>query len=120
MRKSHPVEIETAYTRPVAHEAIFGSALRLGRFDVPCDGAVISRDDGRDLWTVKAYGVPLDALRPLRAAIGPLAREFEVCLTDHAGRVHEGRGRIPRTAPQELGYRLSGDDLSFLFEGRIE
>ena len=104
----------------VAPRVIFGSALRLGTCSVPCDGAAIACNDSRDFWTVTAYGVPLDALRAVRAAIGPLAGQFELALTDQAGTVHWGVGQILRAAPDELGYYLVGDDLSFLFQGSIE
>jgi len=71
-------------------------------------------------WTVKASDVPLDALRLLRGAIGPSVEQFTLELTDHAGRAHRACGFIPRSARQEAGFRLTGDDLIFVFRGRID
>ena len=106
--------------RPTIHATIYGYALRLGSYAVPCAAVFAVRDDSDDLWTVTASDVPLDALRLLRGAIGPSVDQFTLELTDHAGCPHSARGFIPRSAPQEAGYRLSGDDLSFVFKGRLE
>lgn len=104
----------------MAHEAISGYALRLGEFAVPCATVTASRDGSSDLWTIKAFDVPVDALRPLRSAIGPGVAELVLRLTDYTDRVHESRGRIPRTAAGELGYAMVMDDLILTFEGHID
>jgi len=109
-----------ARTRPSTHATIYGYALKLGSYAVPCSAVSVIRDDSDDLWTVTASDVPLDALRLLRGAIGPSVEQFTLELTDHAGCAHRARGLIPRSAPQEAGYRLAGDDMSFVFKGRID
>lgn len=103
----------------MAHESIFGPAILLGDFALPCSAVTMTRDGRSDAWTIKAFGVPTDALRPLRSAIGPSVTRFELSFMDHAGRPHRGRG-VVRRAPGDLGYRLAGDDLSFVFQGEID
>ncbi len=104
----------------MAHEAISGYALKLGDFAVPCASATATRDDSSNQWTIKAFDVPVDALRPLRSAIGPGVAEFVLRLTDHTGREHESRGRIRRTSPLDVGFQLLGDDLTFVYVGHID
>jgi len=104
----------------MAHEAIFGPAILLRGFALPCSSVTMSRDGAGDAWAIKAFDVPTDALRPLRSAIGPAVGPFELCLTDHAGRQHRGRGVIQRATTGELGYRLTGDHLSLVFRGEID
>ena len=104
----------------MAHETISGYALKLGEFAVPCATVTATRDGSSDLWTIKAFDVPVDALRPLRSAIGPGVAEIVLRLTDYTDRVHESRGRIPRTAKGGLGYAMVMDDLILTFEGHID
>lgn len=104
----------------MAHETISGYALRLGEFAVPCATVTATRDGSTDRWTIKAFDVPVDALRPLRGAIGPGVAEFVLRLTDYTDKVHESRGRIPRKATDEIGYALVMDDLVLIFEGHID
>ena len=77
-------------------------------------------DDSSNQWTIKAFDVPVDALRLLRSAIGRGVAEFVLRLTDHTGREHESRGRIRRTSPLDVGFQLLGDDLTFVYVGHID
>jgi hypothetical protein len=104
----------------MAHEAIFGSAILLGGFALPCSAVTMTRDGPSDVWAIRVLGLPTDALRPLRTAIGPSVARFSLSLTDYAGRVHRGHGVVLRSAAGELGYQLDGDDLTFSFQGDID
>ena len=104
----------------VAHDTIFGPSVLAGGFDLPCSNVMMSRDGRDNVWTIRAFGVPTDALRPLRMAIGPSVAGFDLALTDYAGRSHHGRGILARSEEGELGYQLAGDELTFVFEGQID
>jgi len=90
------------------------STLKVGDVEVPLTSGKITRGVGAMLWDVEVKGVPQDAGAGLSEVFGPEKKDLVTHFTESGGAQHTAHGRLVR------GFALSGDTLTFTFEGQIK